>query len=218
MNGNTGGYCIFGAGGHAKDLIAQISIDRGVEAINCLVDDFEPNRLVIGIETLSFVDARRRFADTVWLVAVGDSKARRAISERIALDGGRLGAFVSTRAVVGPEFSPAPGVQVLSGCFISADVALGPGVILNVNSSISHDGKIGSYVTISPGCSLAGRVILGNDVFIGAGATLVSDAPHSYLRVGEAATVGAGAVVIADVAPGDTVVGVPARSLKRPQC
>lgn len=211
-------YCIFGAGGHAKDLVAQIAVERGSEAIKCLVDDFEPDRLVVGIETLSLKEARRRFVDAVWLVAVGNSKARRAISERIVLDGGRLGQFVSTRATVAPEFRPAPGVQVLSGCFVSADVTLGPGVILNVNSSISHDGRIGSYVTISPGCSLAGRVIAEDDVFIGAGATVVSGVPQRYLRIGESATIGAGAVVIADVAPRDIVAGVPARSLKRQQC
>ena len=73
-------------------------------------------------------------------------------------------------------------------------------------------------MTISPGCSLAGRIILENDVFIGVGATLMSSVPQRYLRVGEAATVGAGAVVIADVAPGDIVVGVPARSQKEKKC
>jgi len=215
---NTDGYCIFGAGGHAKDLIAQIAVDRGGEAINCLVDDFEPNRQVVGVQTLTFNAARRRYGDAVWLVAVGASRARRAISERIMLDGGRLGVFVSARAVVAPGFWPAPGMQVFSGCFISADVAFEPGVIVNANSSISHDGRIGSYVTISPGCSLAGRIILENDVYIGVGATLMSSVPQRYLRVGEAATVGAGAVVIADVAPGDIVVGVPARSQKEKKC
>lgn len=208
-------YCIFGAGGHAKDLVAQIAVDRGTGAINCLVDDFKPDRRVAGVETLNFVEARRRFASAVWLVAVGDSKRRREISERIERDGGRLGVFVSTRAVVAPEFVPAPGVQVFSGCFISTDVTLGRGVIINVNSSVSHDGRIGSYATISPGCCLAGRVILEDEVLIGVGATLINGLPQRYLRVGEAATVGAGAMVIADVMPGDTVVGVPARSLRR---
>ena len=81
MNGSMDGYCIFGAGGHAKDLIAQISIDRGVEAINCLVDDFEPNRLVVGVETLSFMmEARRRFAEAY--ICDVEVPYRRAILQR----------------------------------------------------------------------------------------------------------------------------------------
>jgi maltose O-acetyltransferase len=51
---------------------------------------------------------------------------------------------------------------------------------------------------------------VGRDVELGAGAVLLPD-----VSVGDGATVGAGAVVTRDVAPGATVVGVPARPLDR---
>ena len=47
--------------------------------------------------------------------------------------------------------------------------------------------------------------------FVGIGATIIQG-----IRVGYEAIVGAGAVVIEDVAPMSTVVGVPARPIKGP--
>jgi len=57
---------------------------------------------------------------------------------------------------------------------------------------------------------LAGRVIVDNSAFVGIGATIIQN-----VRIGTDAVVGAGTVVVKDVPPGVTVVGVPARVLKR---
>jgi acetyltransferase-like isoleucine patch superfamily enzyme len=51
-------------------------------------------------------------------------------------------------------------------------------------------------------------IMLGSGVYVGAGAVITGG-----ITIGEAATIGAGAVVNRDVAPGDTVAGVPARSV-----
>jgi serine O-acetyltransferase len=52
------------------------------------------------------------------------------------------------------------------------------------------------------------RPVLGDDVFVYAGAKVLGD-----ITVGDGARVGANAVVLADVPPGATAVGVPARML-----
>lgn len=52
------------------------------------------------------------------------------------------------------------------------------------------------------------RVVVAREVAIGSGAVLLGG-----VTVGEGAVVGAGAVVTHDVAPGETVVGNPARAL-----
>ena len=76
--------------------------------------------------------------------------------------------------------------------------------------TLDHDVVLGEGVYLSPGVNLAGTVVVEEGAFIGIRATV---APG--VRIGAWATVGAGAVVLHDVAPGDTVVGVPARSLQR---
>jgi serine O-acetyltransferase len=50
---------------------------------------------------------------------------------------------------------------------------------------------------------------IGDNVFIGAGARVLGG-----ITLGDDAKVGANAVVLHDVAPGDTVVGIPARSIR----
>lgn len=52
--------------------------------------------------------------------------------------------------------------------------------------------------------------MIGDDVIIGTGAIVIAR-PNTGLSIGDGARVGAGAVVTKDVAPGQTVVGVPAR-------
>ena len=68
---------------------------------------------------------------------------------------------------------------------------------------------IAPWVTIGVNGSLAGPTI-GDNVFIGTGAKILGD-----IRVGNDVRVGANAVVLQDVPDGATVVGVPARVVRR---
>jgi UDP-3-O-[3-hydroxymyristoyl] glucosamine N-acyltransferase len=90
------------------------------------------------------------------------------------------------------------------------------------NTLIGKGSKIGNHVNIGH------NVSIGADCFISAGAVLCGSvniedncwiAPHASIlnhkKIGKGATVGLGAVVIKDVLPGMTVVGNPAKTLKR---
>jgi sugar O-acyltransferase (sialic acid O-acetyltransferase NeuD family) len=211
-------FCIYGAGGHAKDLIAQITFDYGRGAIACLVDDFRPDRKIAEISVVDFSTALQMNSTLEWLIGVGDPFARRKISERSQNADRSEGYFISSRSSVAMGFVPAPGLQVFSGCTVSLDVSVGRSSILNTNSVVSHECKVGDFVTISPSCTVAGRVCIEDDVFLGAGATVKNGEVNRPLTIGKSSVVGAGATVIADVAPGDTVVGVPARSLRKQIC
>ena len=56
----------------------------------------------------------------------------------------------------------------------------------------------------------AGRPTIGDDVIVGAGAKILGP-----VEVGSRARVGANAVVVDNVPPGSTVVGIPARPVPR---
>jgi serine O-acetyltransferase len=86
----------------------------------------------------------------------------------------------------------------------------GIGVIVHREAVIGRDVLLSPCVVIGGRSELPGAPVIEDGVKIGAGAKILGP-----IRIGAGAKVGANAVVIDDVAPGDTVVGVPARSLPR---
>jgi serine O-acetyltransferase len=101
-------------------------------------------------------------------------------------------------------------------------IEIHPGAVIGRHFFIDHGSgvvigetaEIGDNVLIYQGVVLGGTSLekkkrhptIGNEVVIGAGAVLLGP-----IRVGDGARIGAGSVVIHDVPPQKTVVGVPAR-------
>lgn len=108
-------------------------------------------------------------------------------------------AYVSHRSPIGV------GSIIQRGVTVMPNVKIGNGCKLNINASVHHDVQIGHFSTLAPGSTLLGRVIVEDQVYVGAGAII-----RQRCRIGRGATIGAGAVVVRDVPPGATVVGVPA--------
>lgn len=105
------------------------------------------------------------------------------------------------------------GVEIHPGATIGRRLFIdhGFGVVIGETSTIGDDVTIYHDVTLG-GTSLEKGIRhpqIGNGVIIGAGAQLLGP-----IRVGHFSRVGSNAVVIADIAPGTTVVGVPARPLE----
>jgi acetyltransferase-like isoleucine patch superfamily enzyme len=89
---------------------------------------------------------------------------------------------------------------------VNAAAEIGRGVIVNTSASVDHDCRVGEFAHLAPGSVLGGEVVVGARAFVGLGARILP-----CVTIGEEAVVGAGAVVLRDVPPGATVVGVPAR-------
>lgn len=110
------------------------------------------------------------------------------------------------RALTGIEIHP--GAVIGRRFFIDH----GMGVV------IGETAEIGDDVTLYQGVTLGGTSLekkkrhptLGRGVVVGAGAKVLG-----ALRVGDGARIGAGAVVVKDVPPGATVIGIAARILGR---
>jgi len=114
---------------------------------------------------------------------------------------------VINRFITGVEIHP--GASIGRGFFIDH----GSGVIIGETAEIGDDCVLFHGVTLGgTGHHLDKRhPTIGNGVLIGANATLLGP-----IEVGEGAKIGAASVVInRDVPPGCTVVGAPARVVKR---
>jgi serine O-acetyltransferase len=88
----------------------------------------------------------------------------------------------------------------------------GMGVVIGETAVVGDDVYMYHQVTLGGTSSARGKrhPTIGRNVIIGAGAKILGD-----ILVGEDARVGANAVVVQDVQPGVTVVGIPARAVER---
>lgn len=119
-----------------------------------------------------------------------------------------LARWVSQRGVRKTGIEIHPGAVIGKGFFIDH----GNGVI------IGETAVIGDNVTLYQGVTLGGtgkehgkrHPTVGNNVMISAGAKVLGS-----FKIGDNSKIGAGSVVLNEVPPGSTVVGVPGRVVKR---
>ncbi len=116
--------------------------------------------------------------------------------------------YVSQRGVRKTGIEIHPGAQIGKGFFIDH----GNGVIIGETT------VIGDNVTLYQGVTLGGtgkeqgkrHPTIGNNVMISAGAKVLGS-----FKIGDNSKIGAGSVVLEEVPPNSTVVGVPGRVVKR---
>ncbi|MFQ3623184.1 MAG: serine O-acetyltransferase [Acetobacteraceae bacterium] len=167
-------------------------------------------RWVEGIEAVRSRDPAARSRLEVLLCYPGiHALGLHRVAHRLWRWGLRLPARVVahlSRMLTGIEIHPA--ARIGRRLFIDH----GDGVVIGETAEIGDDVMIYHQVTLGGTSLVAGKrhPTIGNNVILGAGAKVLGP-----ITVGDGARVGANAVVLSDVAPGQTVVGIPARPVDR---
>lgn len=199
---------IYGAGGLGREVWATMRA-TGLKASGFIVDEGFPVGEIRGLAVRSMRMDAALGASARFILAVGDGRTRQQACRSLGAASEYI-QVVHPAAMIGPHVSVGAGAMIIGPVSITTDVAIGNHVLINPGCTIAHDCMIAAFVNMGPSCSLAGRVILEEGASLGVGASV---APG--VVVGAWATVGAGAVVLHDVEPGTTVVGVPARPIRR---
>jgi sugar O-acyltransferase (sialic acid O-acetyltransferase NeuD family) len=142
------------------------------------------------------------------LVAVGDTKLRKRLTELVARTGRTLDTFISPQAFVAADATVEEGAMVYPNATVHSRARLGRGVLVNSNATVGHETHIGDYCTVGPGVSLGGRCHIGPGTYLGIGCSMLEG-----LTIFAGAVIGAGAVVVRNIDTPGTYVGVPARPI-----
>jgi len=143
-----------------------------------------------------------------FVCAIGNPKSKLAVTKRIAERGGQFVNLIHPTAAIGPGCSLGSGIIVCRNAVITTNVTIGDHVHINLAATCGHDAVIGEGSTLSGHCDVTGHAILERGVFLGSHASITPG-----VRVGEFAVVGAGSVAFRNVPSGQTLLGVPGKSL-----
>lgn len=209
---------IIGAGGMAREVHWLV---REINAVKPLYDFL--GYVVSDCSKCGKNDSREGFlGDYGWLeenrnyidavaVGIGTPAARLKVGNELRA----LMPDVEFPALIHPsvilDFASAsigPGAQICAGTVGTVNITVQDLALCNFGCTLGHEAVVGQGSVINPGSNISGGVTIGAGVLVGTGAQILQ-----YCRVGDWATVGAGSVVIEDVAPRTTVVGIPARAL-----
>lgn len=200
---------IVGAGCFGRELREHLALHANIELVGFL-DDRPPDSSgpALIAPYLGSV-ASPEHLDVPCIVGVGYPSPKRAVLAALREEGRPLaGPLVHPRAELGRDVELADGVIVAAGVVATTSIRLARCVSLHPGALLGHDVTCGQYVSVMPGAAVSGNVTLEEGVLVGTNAAILEG-----VTVGAWATIGAGAVVTKDVAPGSTVIGVPARPL-----
>lgn len=199
---------IVGAGGHAREIF--MLLDKEIRANTFFFDNVSADvpSEIGGSPVLRTEDeARLRLReDARFLLGTGRPVVRKNLYHLFQSWGGEPYSFQAQTAVVGDfETLIGEGANIMHDVFISTNVRMGKGCLVNTRAQLHHDVSIGDFCEIAPAAILLGSIKIGNEAFIGTGSILLPG-----VEIGDGTVIGAGAVVTKNVVAGRTVKGVPA--------
>ena len=212
---NCKSVVVLGAGGTGLYIAACIERSNGFKFTGFLDDDeikqskgYEGFPVLGGLKSWRSLDNNPFFINSLY--SVKKMQIFRSIVESIQIPDERWATIVDSRATV------CSGVKIKSGSFVGPGSVIepasviGPRCALLGNVYVAHHSMLEEYVVCANSVSIAGGVHIGRATYVGANASI-----HEYVEICSFATIGMGAVVLEHVPEGVTVIGNPAKPLKR---
>lgn len=202
---------IIGASGFALEVY-WLAIRAGIHVDGFLDDSVEcQKKEIFGLKVLGTIDSWVNYASNQFIIAIGSPRVRQNIYSRMMNQTKKpeFATLIDPAASLGPDVHFGCGSIVCAGVVATVGINAGEHVIVNLNSTIGHETRIGNFVTIAPLAAISGRVKIEDLVEIGTGASIRQGL---HLKCGS--MLGMGGVLTKDIPENSLFVGNPARHIK----
>ncbi len=207
---------LIGASGFGREVAWLVErINRVEPTWNLLgfIDDSDAlqGQTVNGYPVLGRTEDIVRFPDAYFVCAVGASKVRERIIERIISYNPsiRFGTVIDPTVEMSDLVTIGEGTIICAHTIITVNISIGSHVIINLDCTVGHDAILHDFVTLYPSVNVSGITEIGRCSELGTGMQIIQGK-----TVGEYSIVGAGAVVVKDIPSRCTAVGSPAKPIK----
>lgn len=192
-------------------MVLDILLEAGADVIGFIDDDIsKKGQKIRGIEVLgdcSCLEEKKQFSIAL---GIGNNKIREEKFNKVVNLGYPVTNALHPKAIISKDVKLGNGVAIMPGAIVNSGSIIEDGVVVNTGATVDHDCYLSRFCQIWPGAHLAGTVEVGECSYVGTGADVIQN-----IKIGRQVMVGAGAAVVKDVPDGVTVVGVPAKIIKR---
>lgn len=197
-----------GAGGHAKSVADSIN---KLEYELCGFIDSNKKGTHMGLPIWGAeLEDIPNYEEYSYFVSIGDVGYRKQWFDRLRERRLSIINIIDSSAIISASAKMGIGNFIGKMAVINADAEIGNNNVINTKALIEHECKVGDHNHLSTNSVINGNVIVGNSVFLGS-----SSVCNGQLKIGSNAIIGSGSVIIKDIPEKVTVVGVPARVIKR---
>ena len=203
---------VFGAGEFGTLIQNVMSYNRDFQIAAFGDDNMDKSKITTGNVPLFnqgdlFQFAKENEIQTA-IVAIGNNRVR-GVKYNLFKDAGfEMLSIVHPKALIDTKVVFGDNVIIEMGTAIHTHSKIGNNVFLGGDALIGHHNIIGDHVLVGGNASFGGAVVVEDYASVGVGSSI-----KPGVNIGKGAIVGVGAVVIKDVEPGTTVVGVPAKPI-----
>ena len=184
---------IFGYGGHAREVAAQIN-----QPIEFFVNDEYANEFAKSINKFDPEEYKI-------MVAISDSKLRNKVVDSLPRNTKFFTFIHPTALVLNKDVKIGEGSFIGAYSILTSNIKIGNHAILNRGNHIGHDTQIGNYFSAMPGSIVSGNVTIGNNCYLGSNGTI-----KEKIVITDDVKIGSNAAVVKHINESGIYVGVPA--------
>ena len=215
MKQDTCRVIVWGAGGHGKVIVDALLASKTCSLVGILDDDeTKAGTTVLGVLVSYSPGSLKTFRQTLDFdrvaIGIGDNYVRDRKFQQVKACGLESMNVIHPSAHISRFVELGVGITILAGAVINPGTVIEDNVCVNTAASVDHDNYLETSCHIFPHATLTGGVRVGKFAYVGSGAVITPN-----LVVNNYSQVGAGAVVLQDVAEGIVVAGVPATEIAK---